>query len=170
MWKEYVFIKLSDDTKQCILDMYKDTYKTAGLNIWFKNIKGISRYKYILIYSEKCNIISAMMYNYKNDYNKISIVIHNGTKKGKTILMNKLSILLLSGYYIMEASGAVSWLLRNRYRLYPHTNQNIIEKLLQKTVIMNDNFKQEDKYSYVYLNVINSNLINKESLFGRLID
>jgi|LakMenEpi03Aug12_release.lakeMendotaPanAssembly.Ray.scaffolds.fasta_scaffold517332_1 hypothetical protein len=112
--KKYSVTDIDDTQKQLMYDMYYTTYTSNKQEIWFNNKERLfQKYPCFLTIGNKYTEFY-VMYQLMKNYNKISLICHNGTTDAKTQLMDMLSELLKSGGYILEATDAVSWVLRKK--------------------------------------------------------
>lgn len=161
---------------QRMYDMYVDSYGKAGEKLWFKSPEDLQRYpcSYVVRY-EGDKLLCYIMYQLRKHANKISLIVHDGTREGKDQVMDLVASLLAKRGWILEASGAVSWVLRKKNVPYIET-QEMIEKLLDiknsdsERVIMNSNFtygnKDTNKYVHSYYKDGVVMFENNETLFG----
>lgn len=172
---------LNDKTKEILFDMYKNTYQSANIDVWFSNSSELFQKKYIGLLTFQNYFEHYLLYQINNaNLIKISVICHNGTNKGKNNLIDFLELLLTNenGGFIIEASNAVSWLLRKR-------NVPIINNKLQielclglgdkhnenDYIIINSNFNEKDKekqnYWRYYTDIeIGKKYISYETMFG----
>lgn len=181
--------RLTDNLRKEIYDMYVSTYTSAGEELWFANPDQIFNKYCCAIILKKENALSQKVQRelsqpgrvlgfliYQTIGNgtikKISLLGHNGTSECKNAVMDKLANLLVSRKsYIIEAAGAVSWILRNRYHIHPIMNIDDIRKALDSDkrkdiIIPNPKFNFNDKTSYS--RHTHDGYLLQESLFGTL--
>jgi len=181
MWKVKYAPYLSPKEAKFLFDNYKQTYK--DVEIFYDHWAIIKRKKnFWHIYCEPVETDDVQHYKFicafsvcirENFPCKINLIIHTNSEESKRILLDTISSWLRYGkfgnLYFMEASGAVSWILRNRYNLKPILDQDIIEYLTKQKVEMNPNF-DNSKNSNVF-RFINSNRKSTEwkSLFFKKV-
>ena len=97
-----------------------------------------------------------IMFQFREQYNKISLICHDSTADSKEGLMKLLRTLLYQPGYILEDSGAVSWVLRKRTTPIIES-QSDIEKALDISpdtvhdkIVMNLDFDPDNKYTQQY--------------------
>ena len=164
---------LSDEDFEKIYHLYVLTYTGAGEPLWFKSAQELRNYRYpcvITFYSGNNEILAFLMFQMLSMANKISLFGHNGTNEGKTLVLDKLASLLVTPGYVIESSGAVSWILRSRYRLMPILDLNVIEEVLEvkkRGDIINliPNYDVNNKRDHVYVKY-SGGYVMRESLFG----
>jgi cytidyltransferase-like protein len=126
--------QLRNDEKENIFQLYKTSYadveKDTGLTIenaedLFKNYVDIS---YFML-NDKIfgGIISSKRLTYENQFNKLSVIIHDGSKFAIKYVYDVLAKLLVSGGYFVEASGKVSDNLTSKYNLKPLNFERVRE-------------------------------------------
>jgi len=170
--------ELTEDEKEEMFNMYKLSYLLGGQDIWFKNKKDLfSKYPCFVTFNDNYLLVYAM-FQFKKKYNKISLVCHNGSDKGKMLSIDLRYILVNTGGWILEAADKVSWLLRKKNTPIIEGYDSIVEALDIKgnpndTIEMNDTFNYNDKSSYQYTRIYNdikNNIIyrSRETLFGTM--
>ena len=103
---------LTSRERQNVFAMYVRTYSNAGYGSRFKTKEELFA-KYPCMYAVRRFYTRAfVLVQHKQYYSKISAVCHNNTPLGKAILWHILHNLLNQPGTILEASGAVSWVLR----------------------------------------------------------
>ena len=168
---------LSNAEKQQLYEMYTQTYIDAHMDIWYPTPEVLFQ-KYHFLLSLKNKYTTAyVLYTNKIGYSKISVICHNSTDEGKEMLINLLVKLLSKNGYIMEATGAVSWILRKR-GVHMIKRKKEIEELLgisandpYRKIQMNDRFqpnrKDTQKYTYISVSNIDDTVYEREgTLFG----
>jgi hypothetical protein len=130
--------------KDKVWDMYITTYTNANQLLWFKKKEDLKSYdKYFIINNYK----GVLAFRSRNL--KVGLLMHDETPVGKKMVMDKLACLAKNNY-LVEVSGAVSWILRKKYNLVPIRDKATIERLLGYEVVMNDDYDGQDKYSNVH--------------------
>lgn len=177
--------EIGDETKESMFEMYKKTYSTAKQDLWFKSTSDLFRYPcgYAISCFQNENdgleyIRCYIMFQLRKSANKISLLCHDSTQEGKDEVMLLINNLLHINGWILEASGATSWVLRSptkQLRTPYFVSQNLIETLLDidpqnEKIIINENFNYEDKNSYYYTHQYYKDgkvmFENHETLFG----
>ena len=173
--------KLSKEQLDRMVEMYNSTYSYLGKeNMWWKTPDqvrtGLLYYEHTIQLCLKAGSESApnccFLYNERPMANKISVVLHDGTKEGKKFMMKQLTELLISPGWMMEASDALSWCLRTKQRLIPITDLDLATKMLNldgKTEKLVPNLKYDptDKGSQMYTHhYLVDGFANPETLFG----
>ena len=103
---------LSEGQKQTIYIMYRNTYSDAGLTERLLTMTELFT-KYPCLYSMWNYVTRAfVLVQQREYYSKVSAVCNNNTSLGKAIMFQILRKVLSQPGMIMEASGAVSWILR----------------------------------------------------------
>jgi hypothetical protein len=158
-------------------DMYVESYGKAGEKLWFKSANDLARYpcSYIIEQDSDNNILCYIMYQLREHANKISLIVHNSTTEGKERVINLVSSLLSKRGWILEASGAVSWVLRKKGVSIISTKPQI-EKMLgikdadSEMIELNSNFDYNNKSVNAYQHKYYKDGIvmfeNSETLFG----
>ena len=156
--------------------MYAKTYTDAGQELWFKNADELFR-RYPCFLTINNNQEKAyIMYQFKSNFNKISLVCHDSTPEGKNLVVDLLVKLLSSPGYILEAASAVSWVLRKR-GVHIISDKEDIEKALDispnnksDVIVMNPNFSMNDKNQQAYKRIFTDNsgkqFTSDDTLFG----
>lgn len=169
--KKLISIKIKDipeEEHDELFNMYKDTYSNAGQPLWFNTKEElIKRYPCLMCYNGEYKKLY-VLYQFKNKFNKISLVCHNGTddEKKNSIKIRK-ELVSMPGW-MLEASGATSWLLRKNNAPIIKEEANIKSALdisyenKNDRIEMNVNFDINDKNSYQYTRVYNDTKANKE--------
>ena len=168
-------IDLTSDDKEKMFDMYKLSYGNAGEPLWFKTYEELfARYPCFITYSGDFKVYA--MFQFKQRYNKISLVCHDGTNEGKQLSIQLRYEMITQRGYILEASGAVSWLLRKRDTPIIK-DKDAIEKALDLVpdnsndyILLNDTFDIDNKLTQHYTRVFttpNGQVYRSpETLFG----
>jgi hypothetical protein len=168
--------KLSAAARAKMYAMYAKTYTDAGQELWFKNAEELlSRYPCFLTINNSQDK-AYVMYQFKSKFNKISLVCHDSSPEGKALVVELLVKLLSSPGYILEATGAVSWVLRkqgvsvigdkhdieNALDITPENKNDVIE--------MNSNFSMTDKtqqsYKRIFTDSSGKQFTSEDTLFG----
>lgn len=177
-WKTERVLDLSDQKLQELFTMYKTSYEQADQEVWLSEPTQLRTYTCSVMSIEKGGkTVCALMYRNTWIANKISLICHDGTREGKDMMMEKISKLVQTPGWIIEASGGVSWVLRNTYRLSPIRNESIIRRVLNlnrkrnQDIQMNPKFRMEDKHQQVYTHIYYDyqgrvKYQNQESMFG----
>jgi hypothetical protein len=167
---------LTDNEKDILYNMYVNTYQSAGQPLWFKHPRELFNNKYKCILCKNFDYKTAHVFiQCKTTFNKISLICHDGTQKGKQKLFELLEDLLKNPGTIMEASDAVSWILRKKE--YPIILDKLdIENALDivhskhDKIEMNPSFSMTNKYTQSYTRIFTDNENNTyysdETLFG----
>lgn len=165
---------VTDEQRNVMFDMYETSYKGAGQSLWFKSAEDLFKYPCAFVIHEvKDHILCYIMFQKRKIANKISLLSHNGTTQGKRRVMELVSDLLKTKGWILEASGAVSWVLRKRETPIIESERNI-NRLLNidhdERIIINNKFNINDKTTqYYYHQYYKDGIIqfeNEETLFG----
>lgn len=167
---------LSGEDKEYLYKMYADTYKAAGQLLWFNNSSELfnSRYKCLTTIDSQFRV-AYVLFQVKSNYNKISLLCHNGTPEGKTLVMEILERLLRAPGTIIEAADAVSWVLRKRGVPIVDTKEKIEQALdivgsKNDIIAMNHEFDINNKESYqytrIYTNDTGDTFHSNETMFG----
>lgn len=173
-------MKNIDDTMlKYMFDMYKISYSLLG--IWFENPDDLkTNYDCGIFAHDKANpdnkkkILAYILYKRRKTVNKISLACHDGTENGKKTLIKLLIKLLSKPGYVIEASFAVSWILRKN-KVNHITDLNVIKKLLDVNetwddISINNEFDYNDKNSQHYRHkyIVNNNIKygDPKTLFG----
>ena len=168
--------KLSAAERAKMYAMYAKTYTDAGQELWFKNADELfGRYPCFLTINNSQDK-AYVMYQFKSKFNKISLVCHDSSPEGKALVVELLVKLLSSPGYILEATCAVSWVLRkqgvsvigdkqdieNALDITPENKNDVIE--------MNPNFSMTDKTQQSYKRIFTDNsgkqFTSEDTLFG----
>lgn len=173
--------ELKDDDRRALFAMYEKTYTSAGQDLWFKtadDLFGYQRYKCIVTLDSPNNMRKAyILFQFKPKYNKISLVCQDGTPEGKALALDILKTLLLLPGYCLEASGAVSWVLR-KANIPRIEDKSQIEEALDITpgnnydyIEMNPDFSPDVRTSQSYTRHYTDPKTNKtyttsDTLFG----
>jgi hypothetical protein len=158
-----------------MFQMYVDTYLSAKQELWFKTPRDMFAYPCsVIVATEQDSIIAFLMFQKRKDANKISLGVHNGTETGKNEAIKLRIDTLQTPGWILEASGASSWLMRKN-NVPIITSKKMIEDLLQidqhnERIVMNIEFDIKCKLSYQYTHQFMKEGIvqfeNKETMFG----
>jgi hypothetical protein len=178
----YTLTDFPPEIKEMLFSMYKRSYEEAKLDVWSKNAEEFftknKKNKCLVCFSneEKDYKRAYVMNQIRTKYNKISVVAHDGTPEGKRILFELLTKLLTEPGTIIEASGAVSWIIRNKFRIPMILVKEQIMDALDITpssesemIEMNPDFNPEEKVTYAYTHVYkfrDKEFRNQETLFG----
>lgn len=170
--------------KDRLYQLYVTTYSAAGESLWFKQADDLVRYPCGIITNCQAdqtntdgvgdNIRAFFMFQFRPSANKISLICHDGTVEGKHILMNMIDFRLSTKGWIIEASGATSWVLRKRNVPIIRDVHEITKLLmlpLNERVVINDYFNLSDKNSQHYIHEYTNGdglvlFSNQETLFG----
>lgn len=177
---------LSPTQQQFLYSMCARTYLDAGEELWFNSVKSLFHYPCLIRiisdpevpegYSSELDeglTKGFIMYQYRTFVNKISLICHDGTRNGKDAVMGYIVGLLELPGWILEASGAVSWILRKLGA--PIIPEDEVEALLdispeRERIEFNKNFDRADKNSHQYRHMYYKNggvgFANSETLFG----
>lgn len=157
-----VKIKIEDIPKEDhadLFEMYKDTYSNAGQDLWFKTKEELlSRYPCLICYDGNYKKLY-VLYQFKKGFNKISLVCHNGTPTEKRNSVKIRKDLVSTPGWMLEASGATSWILRKEHapmisaEYDIKTALDISDKNENDKIEMNLGFDVNDKNSYQYTRV-----------------
>jgi cytidyltransferase-like protein len=126
--------QLRDDEKENIFQLYKTSYKDVeketgrvieNAEDLLKNYVDVS---YFML-NDKIfgGIISSKRLSSENQFNKLSVIIHDGSKFAIKYVYDVLAKLLVSGGYFVEASGKVSDNLISKYNLKPLVFEKVKE-------------------------------------------
>ena len=175
--KKLTIIKIKDipiKDHDELFKMYKNTYSNAGQNLWFNTKEELlARYPCLICYNGEYKKLY-VLYQFKKRYNKISLVCHNGTDQEKINSITFRLQLINTPGWMLEASGATSWILRkNGAPMISDIKSalDISDENKNDYIEMNNNFDVKDKNSYQYTRVYIDIKINKEyrtneTLFG----
>ena len=172
-WYQQEINKLSEIDKNNIFKMFIDCYKD---NAWFsdKNVF-YHLYKRILYYKTNNMFGAYLMLRQTSVGIKIVLIAHNNSQIMKQIVMNKLAQLLVTPGYYMEASEAVSHILKSRYNIFPIDDIEKIKIVLSDyidrgdVIIKNENYKigcDEEVYTRTSKKVNGVFKSRLESLYG----
>jgi len=172
----YESLDLNETMKNEMFEMYIKSYSSTG-NLWFKTPRDMFKYPCEIIIDNgyQNNISYFIMYQKRTNVNKISLIVNDGSREGKDNLFFYLNELLNTKGWIIEASGAVSWIFRSKYNVPIIYNLNKIINLLDlnienENIVLNPNFNINDKNSNVYTHQYYKDGIiqfqNPETLFG----
>jgi hypothetical protein len=167
------FVATIDETpvhiQKQIYDMYYRSYSDAGEKLWFGNqaelVKGYPcGVAYVCSKSGNTEDVQCAVLFQKRKIAKtqdhytvkLSLIIHAGTVDSKAQLFNLLGDLLKQPGVYIEASGAVSWLLRkNNVPMIASEKQ--IHELLQlpqdQQIVINPVYRANDKASQYYVHI-----------------
>ena len=172
------------DEQNAIYQLYYDTYKSEN-KIWYNNYKElIDNYDGIINYGDNTHIY--LIFSLNQFHNKISIIAHDGTKSNISLLFDLIYYLIMNEGYIIEASKAVSWLLKKRgtpllitvsdieYALTQTEkqktkhNSNVIDLIvLNPSIDFKRIYEIQYAYSYSHYYITESGTYeNKKDLFG----
>jgi len=173
--------QLDDADKDILFEMYAQTYTNAGQSLWFREkneLFGHERYKCITTYKDKSNMFKTfIIFQFKTKFNKISVVAHNGSSEGKEMMIKLLKTVLSIPGYVIEASDAMSWVLR-KAKIPIIDSKHKIEEALDiqsndpnDVIVMNDDFdysnKNTQQYTRIFRDVKKQKIYeSKETLFG----
>ena len=169
--KKLTIIKIKDipnEEYDELFKMYENTYSNAGQDLWFKKKDELmARYPCLICYNGEYKKLY-VLYQFKKIYNKISLVCHNGTdQEKKNSIQIRLQLIKTPGW-MLEASGATSWVLRKNDAPIIKDDKDIKSALdisdenKNDYIEMNNNFDVNDKNSYQYTRVYIDIKINKE--------
>jgi hypothetical protein len=105
---------IDETTKNKLYYNYLQTYHSAYQEIWYKTPNELFQSKYVGLITAKDYNEYYILYQLKSKSVKLSVICHNGTQESKKNLLNLIELLLKRKGFIMEASCAVSWILRKR--------------------------------------------------------
>jgi hypothetical protein len=165
-----------ESVKQQLFNMYEISYSKTGKPRWFKNKEDLfKKYPCLLTIDNKYQDFY-IMYQFNKKFNKISLVCHNNTDENKSKLIELLNVLLRTPGYILEASGAVSWVLRKTdtpmilEKKKIEMALDIDDNSKNDKIVMNESFNISDKNSQCYTRIFtdsNSNVYTTDhTLFG----
>ena len=173
----YISVKtpeLSDEIKEHMFNMYITTYGGAGQELWFKTVEKLFSPNYtcgIILDNTSNTLIQDIkpenikvfsIYQLKKYVNKLSLTCHDGTNEGKQAAVNLRLEYIKKPGWILEASGATSWILRKNKA--PRIDDIVaIKKFLdiddvKEKICMNDEFDPDDKNSFSYYHIYHKNL------------
>jgi len=168
---------IEDKYHQELFDMYKNTYSNAGQDLWFKTKEELlNRYPCLICYNGEYTKLY-VLYQFKKNFNKISLVCHNGSAEEKENSIKIRLELIRTPGWMLEASGATSWILRKNKAPRMDNEKDIQEALdiipenKNDKIEINNAFDENDKNSYRYTRVYTDTKLNKEyrtneTLFG----
>jgi hypothetical protein len=159
MDKQFVKIRIDDiptEDHDDLFEMYKNTYSNAGQDLWFKTKEELlSRYPCLICYDGNYKKLY-VLYQFKKGFNKISLVCHNGTPNEKRNSVQIRKDLVSTPGWMLEASGATSWILRKEHapmisaEYDIKTALDISDENENDKIEMNLGFDINDKNSYQY--------------------
>lgn len=77
--------ELTEDDKDIMFKMYVLSYTQGGQPLWFENKKQLfDRYPCFLTFDDKYLIVYAL-FQFKKNFNKNSLVCHDGSEEGKEL-------------------------------------------------------------------------------------
>tara|TARA_Y100000389_G_scaffold136061_1_gene133588 strand:+ start:539 stop:1129 length:591 start_codon:yes stop_codon:yes gene_type:complete len=168
---------INNEIKEILYKMYIDTYKRNNLEIWFNRKEFMFIYPCNLIIIINKKIKGFIMFQKRKKINKISLIAHDNTDDGKKLIINTILKSLNKGF-VIEASGALSWVLRKKKAPYIK-NKKLIENILelknhdnnfQQEIKINKYFDYNDKlsnhYNHIYICNQKIDHINNVTLFG----
>jgi hypothetical protein len=165
------FIKEKSDV---LFEMYQRSYGDAGEKLWFRTKEDMFKYPCsVVLNCQDKDVMSFVMFQQRKHANKISLLVHNSTPEGKKYLINTTVSLLSMRGWVLEASGAVSWIMRKN-KVNVITSHKTIKRVLDlsddERIDINEDFDITDKKSYHYLHQYMKDgyvmFENKETLFG----
>jgi len=150
--------ELTKREKQTVYGMYVKTYAAAGYGSRFSTADELFE-KYPCMYAlQRYYSRAFVLVQHKQFYNKISAVCHNDTPLGRAILFHIIGTLLNQPGTIIEASGAVSWILRKRGLAPMITNPTIIRIAIglkpQDELLINPNYDINNKDNQYYTRIV----------------
>ena len=168
---------LDPDDKTQMFKMYTESYGNAGEELWFKTEEELfNRYPCVISF-EGSYLTAYAMFQLRSNYNKISLICHNGTEEGKKQIIDIVHKLINEPGWIIEAAGSVSWLLRKKKAPIIEQQSDIAIALdvAEKDIEMNNTFDYETKMTYQYTRSYTDNtktppqtFLSQETLFGTL--
>ena len=186
--------KLTSEQLEEVYNLYKETYKRSGENIWFKAPSDLLHYKCILLCDnddlstqKEKPITGFVMFTQFNRAKKLSLMGYSNTSKvgpsGKTPkreILELLVTLLKTPGYVAEASHATAIFLEKIGGLKALSINDVKEVFRGRDDIIVPNLKfksayvdpiehyelkDDEKYSYVR---ISGGYENQESMYGTL--
>lgn len=160
---------LSEDAKRLVYDRYIRTYELVG-NLWFKNKEELFKpYSHIMMFnSGGCYFLYREFAHRK----KISVIIHDGTREEKHLLMEEIAKLLKTKEWIFECTGRPYVILTERYKLEPIRDIESIKYMLsskENGYRIVENYTDDVSYTYTRVLVENNKIYeNRENLFGQI--
>ena len=174
------------DQLKFMFEMYVQSYSNAGNELWFKNPEELLRYDCAaMICDASGKIITYILIQRRRNINKLSLCCHDGTYNGKQMLVQLIKLLLNQPGNVLEAAGAVSWLLRRETTDTITLPEIISDPLLIADILdlntkptefirINKDFDIKDKHSHHYEHYFTKNgvveHVNKETLFGKICE
>jgi len=156
---------LTIEEKQEIFKLYKISYsnieKETGRE--YKTVNELLNFYSDVVYFIKNGVFfGGFLSNKIKNANKISVIVTNGTSYSKQYVYDILAKLLSANYgYILEASGAVAAILKNRYNITSN-NVTIIEHLYPGKITRKDNNRYDRQ--------TRNHIVENKELFGKICD
>ena len=172
---------LSQQQKDWLYGLYLRTYCSANEQIWYHNSDDLfKKYRCMvrIVVDKHDNTIGAFFFQKIKYGNKISLLLHNGIDDTPYKVLAKIAELLKSKGWFLEAAKSPGWLLRKDHNTPIIDDVNQIKKILEidskpnEDIVMNNDFKYDNKLSYQYLHTFNVDehiFQNEEILFGTSI-
>lgn len=165
----------SEEEQEKMYNMYHETYRLAGQDVWFKTKEELfGKYPCVLT-KPGSHLKFYIMFQKRTLYNKISLLCHDSSPEGKKWVLEILMELVKQPGWILEASEAVSWLLRKNDAPIITDVEMIKEALDMKddpnqTLRLNAGFEKTVKespqfYTRTFFNGTTT-FTNSETLFG----
>jgi hypothetical protein len=152
--------------------MYEETYREVGL--WFKTAEELFKhYKCRVVCDDDISYV--ILFQLRKNNNKISLICHDGKRTSKDSLITTLISLLNKPGWVLEASGAVSWILRkNECPIIKDINiiKNAVLGKEIEEITINEKFDITDPKSQYYTHTYfkdkggEPKYKNDETLFG----
>jgi hypothetical protein len=159
-----------------MFDLYVNTYKMAKQEVWFTNSQSLLRYTHTYFLDKYNPTLGFIMFRKLKGYiNKIGLIAHNGTKFAKTKLVELINMLAHQRGWIIETSGALSWILKKLHSPMI-TDTNKIRMLVcskpNQDIYLNSAFDTKDKNQQFYVKTYRRNdgtiIEDSKTLFGTL--
>jgi cytidyltransferase-like protein len=166
---KYIY-ELNNDEKENIFVLYKNTYKDIenDTNLFINNNEELfNRYTDVVYFLENDKIIGGILSNKRlsNNSNKLSVIFVDGSKWSIKYIYDVFVKLLVSGGYIVEASGKLFNNLIKNYKLHPLSFEESQQILPSLGIEKITNIEKANNHNAVYKRKFNNRNIYK-SLFG----
>lgn len=177
--------QLNAETRAIMFDMYAKSYTNAGQQLWFKTAEEMFRSSCsAMVHIDGGKIVSFALFQQRPRCNKISLVAHDQTARGRLCAIKLRDRLCRTDGWFLEASGAPAWILRSKYATPYVENVEDIKLVLDipesENIVLNPKFeadvdlaknglKEEGFYFHEYYSSKDQSLklfSNPETLFG----
>ena len=169
---------IAEPQRRLMFEMYARTYSEAGEELWFESTEMLfAKYPSFIVLEKDGVMVCFLLYQYRANVRKISLLCHDGTRPAKKALMGMVSEVLREPGWILEGSGAVSWVLRSRHGAPVVRDEGLVRRVLDlirdtpaEALRFNRAFdygaKASHQYSHVFVDADGSTFTNDETLFG----